>query len=72
VLSGHESDRSYRIARVLRRAFEVYGVEDSVLEWFRKPQPFLEYHAPFELLGSDAGTQVVEQELGRIEYGDFS
>ncbi len=72
VLSGDESDRLYRIARVLQRAYEVFGAEDSALEWFRKPQPFLEYHAPFELLGSDAGTQVVEQELGRIEFGDFS
>lgn len=72
VLSSDESDRLYRIARVVRRAFEVFGAQDSALEWFKKPQPFLEYHAPLELLGSDAGTQTVEQELGRIEYGDFS
>lgn len=72
VLSGDESDRLYRVARVLRRAFEVFGAEDSALEWMKNPQPFLEYHAPLQLLGSDAGTQAVEQELGRIEFGDFS
>jgi uncharacterized protein (DUF2384 family) len=27
---------------------------------------------PFALLGSDAGTQLVTDELGRIEFGDFA
>ncbi|HJR69852.1 MAG TPA: antitoxin Xre/MbcA/ParS toxin-binding domain-containing protein [Gammaproteobacteria bacterium] len=72
VLSSDESDRLYRVARILQRAFEVFAAEDSALAWFKKPQPFFEYHSPLDLVATDAGTQAVEQELGRIEYGDFS
>jgi putative toxin-antitoxin system antitoxin component (TIGR02293 family) len=72
VLSADESDRLYRVARLFQRATDVFGAEDNAVDWLKRQKPFFEFHAPLELLGSDAGAQAVEQELGRIEYGDFT
>jgi putative toxin-antitoxin system antitoxin component (TIGR02293 family) len=71
VLSMEESDRLYRIARVTRRAFEVFGAEDTARGWLKDPSHLFRGAAPLTLLGSDAGAEAVEQELGRIDYGDL-
>lgn len=71
VLSAEESDRLYRLARIIERAFEVLGSEEAARHWLRRPQAILTGAAPLALLGSEAGAQAVEQQLGRIDYGDL-
>lgn len=71
VLSVEESDRLYRLARIVERAIEILGSEEAARRWLKRPQAILEGAAPLALLGSEAGAQAVEQQLGRIDYGDL-
>ena len=71
-LSAEESDRVYRVARVLSHAAELLGDEIEAAEWLRAPNVALRMTAPISLLDTDAGTRQVEEILGRIEYGMYS
>ena len=70
-LTAEESDRLARMARVAQRAVDAFGDEDQAREWLRRPNRALRGALPLELLGTDAGAELVSDELGRIEYGDL-
>ena len=70
-LNAEESDRVARIARVTQRAIEALGDKVQALQWIKRPNRSLRGLAPLDLLGTDAGTALVTDELGRIEYGDL-
>ena len=70
-LTAEESDRLARVARVTRRAVDAFGDEDQAREWLQRPNRALRGALPLELLGTDAGSELVSDELGRIEYGDL-
>lgn len=71
VLSADESDRLTRIARVFLRAREAFGDEARAREWLKRSNRALAGERPLELLGSDAGSELVVAELGRIEFGEL-
>lgn len=71
-LTLEESDRLYRVARIVQRAIEVLGAEAGARLWLRRPQAIFSGSAPLALLGSDAGVKAVEDQLGRIDYGIVS
>jgi putative toxin-antitoxin system antitoxin component (TIGR02293 family) len=70
-LTAEESDRLARVARVTHRAVEAFGNEEQAREWLQRPNRALQGALPLELLGTDAGAELVTDELGRIEYGDL-
>jgi putative toxin-antitoxin system antitoxin component (TIGR02293 family) len=70
-LSPEESDRIARIARVSQRAIDSLGDENRAREWLKRPNRALQDAAPLDLLSTDAGSELVTDELGRIEYGDL-
>ena len=70
-LSASESDRVLRIARVAERAERVFASPDKARRWLSSPHSLLG-RAPLELLGTDAGARAVEDELVRIDFGDFA
>ena len=70
-LSAEESDRIARIARVSQRAIDSLGDENRAREWLKRPNRALQDAAPLDLLSTDAGSELVTDELGRIEYGDL-
>jgi len=70
-LSAEESDRIARIARVSQRAIDSLGGESRAREWLKRPNRALQDAAPLDLLSTDAGTELVTDELGRVEYGDL-
>ncbi len=69
-LTVEESDRLARIARVTQRAVDALGDTEQARDWLRRPNRALQGMEPLELLGTDAGAELVSDELGRIEYGD--
>lgn len=71
-LDTDESDRLYRLARIVSQALQVFGTEPKASEWLRRPNRALGNEAPLQLLDTDAGTRLVEDTLGRIEYGLIS
>lgn len=70
-LEATESARLIRIARVLAHAEDVFGSTDKARDWLASKNRALAGQKPLQLLDTDAGTQEVEDVLGRIEHGIF-
>ncbi len=68
-LDADESDRLYRLVRVAAHAMTVFGTEDKVATWLRRPNRALNGERPVRLLDTDLGVRQVEDVLGRLEYG---
>ena len=68
-LTSEESDRLTRAVRLAGRAEEAIGNREKAARWLRKPNRALLGKRPLDLLESDVGARMVEQVLGRIEYG---
>jgi putative toxin-antitoxin system antitoxin component (TIGR02293 family) len=68
-LSPDESDRLYRLARVLAHANRVFEEPRASADWIRTPNVALGDEPPLALLDTDLGVEQVDQVLGRIEHG---
>jgi putative toxin-antitoxin system antitoxin component (TIGR02293 family) len=68
-LSPDESDRLYRLARVLAHANRVFEDRGESADWIQTPNSALGKQQPLTLLDTDIGVQQVDQVLGRIEHG---
>jgi putative toxin-antitoxin system antitoxin component (TIGR02293 family) len=68
-LAPDESDRLYRLARVLAHANRVFEDPDESADWIHAPNTSLGKLQPLALLDTDIGVQQVDQVLGRIEHG---
>ena len=66
-----ESDRLYRLAKTYARANEVFENEDVALDWLKSANRSLG-SIPLLLLDTEAGTDMVERVLTRIEHGVYS
>jgi putative toxin-antitoxin system antitoxin component (TIGR02293 family) len=66
------SEQVLQIVEVAARGGEVFADRDKFLSWMRSPNPALGNRTPASLLGSRFGTEVVLDELGRIEHGVIS
>ena len=71
-LSAFESERVLRLARAVTRATEVLESEESAKRWLVEPNTSLGGRKPIALLTNDIGTELVLNELGKIEYGFFA
>lgn len=70
-LAADEADRVLRVARVASEAERVFGDPAKARRWFSKENPVLGT-TPLSLLSTDAGSREVEEELARIDWGDFA
>lgn len=68
-LTIEESDRLVRLARVQALAEDVFGDAEKANKWLRQGLGILNGQAPLELAKTDAGVRVVEQILGKIDWG---
>lgn len=63
------SDRLARIRRILELATHVLGEAATASRWMTSASARLGGEAPLQLLDTDLGTQLVQQELRQIEFG---
>ena len=70
--AAEESDRLYRVARVLAHAISVLGDGDRAAAWMLRRNRALGGQAPLAMLDTDAGVQEIHDALGRLEYGIFA
>lgn len=68
-LAPAASDRLARIRRIVALATHVLGEPEAATRWIRTPSERLGGEAPLQWLDTDAGTQLVQQELRQIEFG---
>jgi putative toxin-antitoxin system antitoxin component (TIGR02293 family) len=66
------SEQVLQIAEVTVRGVKVFGDRKKFLSWMKSSSPALGNRTPASLLRSRFGTEVVLDELGRIEHGVIS
>jgi putative toxin-antitoxin system antitoxin component (TIGR02293 family) len=71
-LAGYESDRLYRLARILALAKHYIGNEEAATRWLKRANRALGGATPIESLDTELGARAVEEILGRIAYGGVS
>src|SRR5579872_7258443 len=71
-LARYESDRLYRLARIIALADEFLGDHERALRWLKHPNRALGGIPPVRALDTELGARQVENILGRIAYGGVS
>ncbi|MGA3211514.1 MAG: antitoxin Xre/MbcA/ParS toxin-binding domain-containing protein [Terriglobales bacterium] len=71
-LARHESDRLYRLARIVALADENLGDHERALRWLKHPNRALGGLVPLDAMDTEVGARQVENVLGRIAYGGIS
>jgi putative toxin-antitoxin system antitoxin component (TIGR02293 family) len=71
-LARYESDRLYRLARVVALAVEYLGDRHRAMCWLKRPNRALGGVAPVAAIDTEPGARQVENVLGRIAYGGIS
>src|SRR6202050_1622687 len=71
-LARYESDRLYRLARIIALAKHYLGDGPKATRWLRRPNRALGGSTPLELVDTELGARTVEHILGRIAYGGVS
>lgn len=71
-LLPEESERVYRLAKILALAESVLGTKEKARHWLNAPNRALGNVTPFSLLETEAGADEVANILGRIEFGVYS
>lgn len=66
-----ETDAAQRILRISELADRVFEEREKAQRWLRKPSRALHNIIPLDLLVSETGARLVEDELIRIEYGIY-
>ena len=71
-LLPQESERVYRLAKVLAFAESVLGSKEKARHWLSAPNRALGSVSPLSLVETEAGVDEVTNVLGRIEHGVYS
>jgi putative toxin-antitoxin system antitoxin component (TIGR02293 family) len=71
-LARFESDRLYRLARIVALAQQSLGTHERAMRWLKRGNRALAGVAPIAALDTELGTRQVENVLGRIAYGGIS
>ena len=68
-LTSVESERLYRIARLFRKAVDVFESEEEARSWLKRSHMRLGEQVPLEIARLEPGARETERLLGRIEHG---
>lgn len=71
-LARFESDRLYRLARIVALAQQSLGDRQSAAHWLKRSNRALGGVAPLHAMDTELGARQVENVLGRIAYGGIS
>lgn len=71
-LSESQSSRLWDFAKIMSKAGQVLGSLEEAEHWMTSPAIGLEQQRPIDLMSTSAGVDLVEQLLGRMEYGVYA
>jgi putative toxin-antitoxin system antitoxin component (TIGR02293 family) len=71
-LARFESDRLYRLARIVALAQQSLGDRDNAVRWLKRSNRALGGIAPVSAMDTELGARQVEDVLGRIAFGGIS
>ena len=61
-----------KLVEILAKATAVLGSKEDAEQWLEKPTIGLDQRKPTDLLATPAGVEMVEDYLGRLEYGVYT
>jgi putative toxin-antitoxin system antitoxin component (TIGR02293 family) len=68
-LSIEESDRAVRVARITTLSEKVFGDAGAGMRWLRKPKKRFSERSAIAMMGTEAGSRLVEEMLYQIDEG---
>lgn len=71
-LARYESDRVYRLARIIALAKSSLGSRTLAARWLKRPNRALGGDVPLAVIDTEIGARAVENVLGRIAFGGIS
>jgi putative toxin-antitoxin system antitoxin component (TIGR02293 family) len=71
-LARYESDRIYRLARIVALAKSSLGSGAAATRWLKRSNRALGGKAPLAVIDTEIGARAVENVLGRIAFGGIS
>ena len=71
-LARYESDRLYRLARIVAIANKCLGDHERAMRWLKRANRALGSVAPITAIDTELGARQVENILGRVAYGGIS
>jgi putative toxin-antitoxin system antitoxin component (TIGR02293 family) len=71
-LSPEQSGRVWKLAEILAKTTAVLGSQEEAEQWLQRPAMGLDQRRPIDLLATPAGMEIVEDFLGRLEYGVYT
>lgn len=71
-LRPDESERVYRLLKLIDLASDVLGNDDEARAWFREPNNSLGETAPLDLANTEPGVAIVARLLNQIRHGIVS
>lgn len=71
-LARFESDRLYRLARIVALARQNLGTPEQAMRWLKRPNRALGGLAPIAAIDTEPGARQVENVIGRIAFGGIS
>jgi putative toxin-antitoxin system antitoxin component (TIGR02293 family) len=71
-LSDAEADRAFRMEKIVQMAERIFGNPEKAHDWLRGEIRALDRAIPIELLQTERGANIVEEELHRIDFGMFA
>jgi putative toxin-antitoxin system antitoxin component (TIGR02293 family) len=71
-LAPFESDRLYRLARIVALAQRILGDRPTATRWLKRSNRALGGSSPLAALDTELGARQVENVLGRIAFGGIS
>jgi putative toxin-antitoxin system antitoxin component (TIGR02293 family) len=72
LLSQDQAGRTWKFAEILTRATSIFGSRAAAEQWMVEPATGLDRRRPINLLSTPAGVELVEDFLGRLEYGVYA
>ena len=72
VFSPEESDRLARVAKILKRAHEVFSNAEKARGWMNTQLAAFDGETPLQRADTFLGATQVEDVLGRIDYGVYT
>jgi putative toxin-antitoxin system antitoxin component (TIGR02293 family) len=67
-----DAEHLLRLQELFRKGNEVFGGKNEFRQWLEKPAFGLDNRMPRSLIEFISGIDLVQRELTKIEYGDFS
>lgn len=69
ILSPRVSETALKIVNLLDKGVGVFGEIEGFRQWIKKPAYGLGNRVPLDLLNTNTGIDLIEEELLRIEHG---